>query len=84
MLSFKNIILVLFVIGLIMITHEVTKISYSCPKKEIEYKYLPRTMDMDLQDSAEVEKIFKTMFERAEPWVGTSRADSNKFRRIVN
>jgi hypothetical protein len=83
MLSFKNIILVLFIIGLVMITHEATKMTYKCPKKEIKYKYLPRTLDLDVADSAEVEKIFKTMFERAEPWLGTSRADSNKFRKIV-
>lgn len=63
-------------------TREVTKMTYQCPVKEIEYKYIPRSLDMDLKDSAEVDKIFKTMFQTAEPWIGTSRADSNKFRKI--
>ena len=82
MLSFKNFILVLFVIGIIIVTMEVTKMTYQCPIKETEYKYVPRSLDMDLKDSANVDKIFRTMFQSAEPWVGSSRADSNKFRKI--
>ncbi len=82
MLSFKNFILVLFIIGIVIVTSEVTKMTYECPRKEIEYKYVPRSLDMDIKDSAEVDKIFRTMFQSAEPWVGTSRADSNKFRKI--
>ena len=82
MLSFKNFILVIFIIGIIIVTMEVTKMTYKCPVKETEYKYVPRSLDMDLKDSADVDKIFRTMFQSAEPWVGTSRADSNKFRKI--
>ncbi len=63
-------------------TSQVTKMTYECPKKEIEYKYVPRSLDMDLKDSADVDKIFRTMFQSAEPWIGSSRADSNKFRKI--
>lgn len=68
--------------GIIIVTSQVTKMTYECPRKEIEYKYLPRSLDMDLKDSANVDKIFRTMFQSAEPWVGSSRADSNKFRKI--
>jgi hypothetical protein len=82
MLSFKNFILVLFIIGIVIVTKEVTKMTYECPRKEIEYKYIPRSLDMDIQDSADVDKIFRTMFQSAEPWVGSARADSNKFRKI--
>jgi len=82
MLSFKNFILVLFIIGIIIVTSEVTKMTYECPRKEIEYKYVPRSLDMDIKDSADVDKIFRTMFQSAEPWVGSARADSNKLRKI--
>lgn len=72
----------LFIIGIIIVTSEVTKMTYECPRKEIEYKYVPRSLDMDIKDSADVDKIFRTMFQSAEPWIGSSRADSNKFRKI--
>lgn len=61
---------------------EVTKMTYKCPIKETEYKYVPRSLDMELKDSADVDRIFRTMFQSAEPWIGSSRADSNKFRKI--
>lgn len=82
MLTFKNFILVLFIVGIILVTREVTRMTYKCPIKEIEYKYLPKSLDSELKDSADVDKIFRTMFQTAEPWIGTSRADSNKFRKI--
>ena len=82
MLSFKNFILILFIIGIIIVTREVTKMTYQCPIKEVEYKYVPRSLDMDIKSSADVDKIFRTMFQTAEPWIGSSRADSNKFRKI--
>ena len=82
MLTFKNLILIIFIIGIIIVTREATKMSFKCPKKEVEYKYMPRTLDVDLKDSANVDKIFKRMFQTTEPWVGTSRADANKFKTI--
>jgi len=84
MITFKNLIILLFLIGAIIVTREITKMTYECPSKEIEYKYMPRSLDMDIKDSADVDKIFKTMFESSEPWLGTSRADSNKIRKLTN
>jgi hypothetical protein len=82
MLTFKNFLLLIFIIGIVIVTQEVTKMTYKCPKKETEYKYIPRSLDIDIKDSADVDKIFKRMFNTAEPWIGASRADSNKFRKI--
>jgi hypothetical protein len=84
MLTFKNLILIIFIIGIIIVTREATKMSFKCPKKEVEFKYMPRTLDVDLKDSANVDKIFKRMFQIAEPWVSTSRADAKNFRTITN
>ena len=56
MLSFKNFILILFIIGIIIVTREVTKMTYQCPIKEVEYKYVPRSLDMDIKSSADVDK----------------------------
>ena len=83
MISFKSIFVIIIILGLIIVVYELTKRTFQCPNKpEIEYRYLPRTLDMDIQDSKDVDKIFKTMFQKAEPWVGTSRADAQKIRRI--
>lgn len=69
----KKIIILVFIIGLIIVVREMTILSYTCPKKEIEYKYLPRTLDMELDDSKNIDIIFSSMFQKAEPWFGSSR-----------
>ena len=83
MISFRSIFVIIVIIGMMILVSEITKSTFLCPMKpEIEYRYLPRTLDMDIQDSKDVDKIFKTMFQKAEPWIGTSRADAQKIRRI--
>jgi len=84
MLTFKNLILLIFIIGVIIITKEVTRMTFDCPKKEVEYKYMPRTMDMDIIDSNNIDKMFKSMFQGSETGIYSSRADSNKFRKLIN
>ena len=82
MLTFKNIAIVIFFIGAIIIARELKQCK--CPKKKINYKYLPRSLDVDLKNSSNVDRIFKSMFQESEPWIGTYRSDSNKFRKIIN
>jgi len=69
----KKIIIIIFIIGVVIVVREMTKLSYQCQKKEIIYKYLPRDLDMDLEDSKDINLIFSTMFQKAEPWVGSVR-----------
>ena len=83
MISFRSLFVIILIIGMMIVVSEITKMTFSCPiKPEIEYRYMPRTLDIDVADSKDVDKIFKTMFQKAEPWVGTSRADVQKIRRI--
>jgi len=67
----KKIIIFIFIIGVIIVVKEITKLSYQCPKKEIIYKYLPRSLDMDIDDSKDINLIFSSMFQKAEPWIGS-------------
>jgi len=82
MLGFRIMILVFFIIGIIIITSELTKMSFKCPKQKIESKYMPRTLDLDLKESENIDNIFKNMFQDSEPWIGTSRADAARIRKI--
>jgi hypothetical protein len=79
----KIITYILFLIGIIFIVIDITKMSIKYPKKEIEYKYIPRTLDIDIEESANVDKIFSRMFQNAEPWIGTSRSESTKIRKLT-
>ena len=69
----KKIIIFIFIIGVIIVVREITKLSYQCPKKEIIYKYLPRNLDMDIDDSKDINLIFSSMFQKVEPWIGKTK-----------
>jgi hypothetical protein len=82
MISFKVIILLIFIIGLIIVVRETTKMTLKCPKNEIQYKYLPRNLDLDLVESKDVDNIFKSMFQDNQPWVGTKKTYLKNIRKI--
>lgn len=79
---FKFIIFIIFLIGLCLIIYEITKITLKCPKQEIQYKYLPRNLDLDVYDSSDIDNIFKLMFRDSEPWIAPARIKSSNLRKI--
>lgn len=62
-------ILVIFTVGVILITQEFVKRTFVCPPSRVEYKYIPRTMEEEAQEPAYVSEIFKPMFNDPSPWV---------------
>ena len=50
MFGFSIIILLLFIIGVIIVTNSFTKMSFQCPKQNIEYKYRIKTTQARYQE----------------------------------
>jgi len=75
---FTNII---FLVGLIFLIIGLMKASESerIPKEII--KYIPRTLEEEQKEPVKVEKIFKSMFEQQNPWIGSFYDYNIKFRR---
>jgi hypothetical protein len=69
-------------VGLIIIVRELTLRTMRCVPNNTEYRWVPRTMDMDLHDSKNVTKIFENIFQRAEPWVGVPQNEFIKKQEI--
>jgi hypothetical protein len=70
MKSYNFIIIIIFIVGLVITVRELTLRTMQCKPQKTEYKWIPRTMDMNLDDSKNVTKIFSDIFQRAEPWTG--------------
>jgi len=78
------IIVILLIIGVILITIDITKRSYACGEKVI-YRYIPRTLEQEEMNPALVSDIFKTMFSLPDPWVDILGSyDRNKNEQINN
>lgn len=70
-------IILCFVIGLIFMTIELTKMINKCPPPTIVYKYVPRTFEEEQNEPVFPSEIFKKMFKNPSPWIsGANEVDS--------
>ena len=68
---YKNIIVLLIFLGILLMTINIVKDQNKCQKKEIVYKYIPRT-DNEFQQFLEYPSdIFDDMFTQPSPWVSS-------------
>lgn len=80
----KGILIVLFVIGIILIIIDITKITAKCPTQKIIYRYIPRTLEEEEMEPAYVTDIFKTMFTQPSTWVGEVNDLDTRKREQIN
>jgi len=66
----KAILIIILVVGLIMIIVEFVRTKQRCPKQQIIYRYIPRTLEEEQNDQAYPSEIFKAMFTQPTPWIG--------------
>ena len=68
---YKNILIVIFIIGFFLATIGVIKIYYKCPPNKIIYKYIPRTFEQEQNMPVDLSELYHSMFEQASPWIGS-------------
>ena len=61
-------IVLFLIVGIILITMEVTKSKYQCPGPQIKYKYLPRTYEEEMDNYIYPSMVYGNMFESSSPW----------------
>ena len=81
---YKNILLAMLIFGLLLIVINITKTVNQCPSQQIIYKYIPRTFDEEQENPALVSDIFKTMFSRPEPWIGSVNDLDSRKKESIN
>lgn len=62
-------LLIILFMGILLLTVNMMKSSQTEKKPKIEYKYIPRTFDEEMDDRGFVSDIFATMFSQQSPWV---------------
>ena len=71
--SIQNIFIFLIVAGFIIILVDYVHKSTlnQCPKKEIIYKYIPRSFNDEQEDPLMISEIFDSMFKEPSPWLAS-------------
>ena len=64
----NSIVLLLFLIGVIMITIGYTKTTSDCPLPKIQYRFIPRSFYDEQLSPDNVTSQFQNMFSDSSPW----------------
>jgi hypothetical protein len=83
---YKNIIILLIFIGIIFVVVDIVRTEQVCPQNKIIYRFIPRTLDEELDSPAFATDIFRVMFSQPSPWIKSidnmtlrKREDINQF-----
>lgn len=83
---YRNVLIILLFIGIMFVVIDLVKTEKECPQNKIIYRYIPRTLDEELDSPAYVTDIFRTMFSQPSPWINDidnmmlrKREDINQF-----
>ena len=82
----KGFFIILFIIGIILLTvyfMSKAEISEKCDQKII-YKYLPRTLEEEQTEPVYVTQIFKTMFTQPSVWIDSTYQDTIRRTEAIN
>jgi hypothetical protein len=83
---YKNILVITIFIGILFIVVDIVRTEKECPQNKIIYRYIPRTLDEELDSPAFATDVFRTMFTQPSPWINSidnmmlrKREDVNQF-----
>lgn len=82
---YKAIILIIIFIGILFVTIEVVRVQAGLNKADpkIEYRYIPRTFQDEMDNQVYPSEIFEAMFSAASPWLlSIQKYDEKKQERI--
>ena len=82
----KNILILLMFVGLLFVAVDLARTEKECPSNQIIYRFIPRTLDEELEAPAFATDVFRTMFAQPSPWIKSidnmmlqKREDINQF-----
>jgi len=83
---YRNILIILIFIAILFVVIDLVRTEKQCPQNKIIYRFIPRTLDEELESPAFPTDVFKVMFTQPSPWINNidnmmlrKREDVNKF-----
>ena len=71
-------LMIFLLFSIILIVIGITQATYKCPPNKVIYRYIPRTLDEEINSPVSTSEIYKKMFEYDSPWVkATKNIDSD-------
>lgn len=77
-------LLLVLIIGVFLIYIAFKTSEKTCPAPTIEYRFIPRTLNEEMESPVKVSDIFNTMFNEPTPFLGRSIGDINTKQNDIN
>lgn len=82
----KIVLIMLIFVGILFVAIDLARTEKQCPPNQIIYRFIPRTLDEELEAPAFATDVFRTMFSQPSPWIKSidnmmlqKREDINQF-----
>jgi hypothetical protein len=81
----RGFFLILLIVGIIMLVIYFLSLNYiSKSDNKIIYKYIPRSLEEEMESPVYVSDIFKTMFSQPSTWIDSFDADAERRKENIN
>jgi len=81
---YKTLLIIFIFIAILSITISITRTETKCEPNQIIYRYIPRTLEEEMDDPAYISDIFKVMFTQPSPWINNIDNDMDRKKEQVN
>ena len=79
----KGLIIVFLFIGSMMVLYQIVLNQKTEDKKEVITRYIPKTLDQEMEYGETASNIFKVMFSQPSPWIsGVNSYDDREQEKI--
>lgn len=81
---YGTILIILIFVAAISITISLTKTEATCAPNKVIYRYIPRTLEEEMNEPAYISDIFTVMFSQPSPWINNVDNDMDRKKEQVN
>jgi len=81
----KGFSLIFFIIGIVLfVVYFITMKAVSNVEQKIVYRYIPRTLEEEMESPVYISEIFKTMFSQPSTWIDSIESDAIRRKENMN
>lgn len=81
----KGFSLIFLIIGIVLlVVYFITMKAVSNVEQKVVYRYIPRTLEEEIESPVYISEIFKTMFSQPSTWIDSTEEDAIRRKENIN
>lgn len=81
----KGFSLIFLIIGIVLlVVYFITMKAVSNVEQKVVYRYIPRTLEEEMESPVYISEIFRTMFSQPSTWIDSTDSDAIRRKENIN